>query len=176
MSTPSDNFRQVVHVIMRYPPPVYLDRGEVMLNDGVMNLPYILIITLERSIRVKKFYFLVAVVLFVTLFTPTLVSAATCLQCGSNQTFPGLISLEGRGPTYSNCWEEKLQDTIICGNCGSERLDGAPYWDSTPHNIIYQDLGCSDGVHSWKRCCTKCGYFIIQRVSCPGPPHCVSPW
>lgn len=125
----------------------------------------------------KRFLALIAIALIIALFIPALIAKASlgpCLQCGSTNTFERYKILDGDTKTFSYCWWQERQYYKTCSNCGFETKTIKEKVEEF-HSISYQDMGCSGGVHTWNRYCTKCGYSIIQRVQCPGPPHCVSP-
>ena len=125
----------------------------------------------------KRIISFVAITVIIMLLIPASVSASygTCLRCGSTNTYERWNVTEGGTKTWDRCWYEKRDYYRACSNCGYQSFVTSdavgPF-----HSISYQDLGCSSGVHTWNRYCTQCGYSQIQRVQCPGPPRCVSPW
>lgn len=127
----------------------------------------------------KKLCSLVATVLIITMCISLPVAKAyPCPECDRDETVPGLRLVVAEGPTYTHCWNQWLQKTETCVHCIITWDMGFPYEDpveSIRHSISYQDMGCTNGTHTWKRYCTKCGYYVYQLISCPGPPHCISP-
>lgn len=126
----------------------------------------------------KKILSLLAIALIIAVIIPAstvVASLGPCLRCGSTNTYERYDILGGGTKTFDMCWWEERQYFKACSNCGFESTT----YNATvgeAHSICYQDLGCSGGVHTWNRYCAKCNYSITQRIQCPGPPHCVSPY
>ena len=126
----------------------------------------------------KKFCLLVAITLVISmaiLLPNAEASVGTCLRCGSNETYYYEITTE-EGPTGEYCRITRIDRKLVCADCNYMQDVQDPPLKAILHSFSYQDLGCSNNVHTWKKYCTKCSWYDIFRIQCPGPPHCVYPW
>jgi len=127
----------------------------------------------------KKFCSLIAVALIILLFIPTSVAEADdqCPGCKGYETYIMTGTYDVKESTVF-CYATKYFEELCCHECTySIRILDEPI-DYRFHILGgYQDMGCSNGIHTWGRPCnySDCNYVKIYKVYCPGPPYCVSP-